>query len=44
MVVGVVLGYVLVTAVDVTIRPAHFSAFLGLALGQLLGIALYLRG
>lgn len=28
---------------DVTVRPAHYSWFLGLGLSQLLGIALYLR-
>lgn len=28
---------------DVAVRPAHYSWFLGLGLSQLLGIALYLR-
>lgn len=44
MVVGVALGYVLVTTVDVAIRPAHYSAFLGFAPSQLLGIGLYRWG
>lgn len=40
---GFFLVLFLTLEVDVTVRPGHYSGFLGLGLSQLLGITLYLR-
>jgi hypothetical protein len=40
---GLALVVLVVAVVDVHVRPAHFSWFLGLGLGQLVGVGLALR-